>query len=153
MSRAERERRSRDPRQVDKRKERRERTGKEIKAIFWNVAGTAKMKAEDWDYVRKFDIIGLAETWEEKDRGRKAEVYLKEYVVKHKCAVREKKKGRAKGGILLAIRKGVGEEVKWEERTTNEALVARWKKDGKTWLWGVTYMRHSRRENYKVMEE
>ena len=78
LSRAVRERRSRDPRQVDKRKEKRGKTGKEIKAMFCNVAGTAKMKAEDWDYVRKFDIIGLAETWDEKDRGRKGEVYLKE---------------------------------------------------------------------------
>ena len=101
---------------MDKRKERSGRTGKEIKAIFWNVAGTAKMKAENWGYVRKFDIIGLAETREEKYRGRKAEVYLKEYVVKQKFAVREKKKGRAKGGILLAIRKGMGDKVEREER-------------------------------------
>ena len=54
----------------------------DIKAIFLNVAGAAKMKAEDWGYVKKFDIIGLVETWEEKDKGRRAEAYIKEYEVR-----------------------------------------------------------------------
>ena len=62
------------------------------------------MKAEDWEFVRKFDIIGLVETWEEKDKGRKAKDHMKGYKVKQKFAVRENKKGKAKGGILLAIR-------------------------------------------------
>ena len=90
-SRTEREMGDGDSRQTDKGKEKRARTGKDIKAIFWNVAGTAKMKEGDWDYVRKFDVIGLAETWEEKDRGRKAEAFMKEFVVKQKFAIREKK--------------------------------------------------------------
>ena len=93
------------------------------------------------------------ETWEEKDKGRKAADHLKEYEVRPEFATREKKKGRAKGGVLLAIRKGIGAEIEWKERFTAEAIAAKWKNKGKTWLWGVTYMRHSRNENYKIMEE
>ena len=111
------------------------------------------MKAEDWEYVKKFDIIGLVETWEEKDKGRNAELHMKQYEVRQRFAVREKKKGRAKGGILLAITKELEVEIEWEEEMTEETLAAKWKKDNETWLWGITYMRHSKKENYKVMEE
>lgn len=38
-----------------------------LKSIFWNVAGTKKLRKEDWDYLRKFDIIGLVETWVENE--------------------------------------------------------------------------------------
>ena len=152
-TRTERENGDGDSIQAGERKEKRVRTGKDIKGIFWNVAGTATMKEGDWDYVRKFDIIGLAETWEEEDRGKKAEAYMKDYVVRQKFAIREKKRGRAKGGLLLAIRKSLVEEMEWEEKETDEALAASWRKDGKKWVWGVTYMRHSRKGNYKVMED
>lgn len=37
-------------------------TKKEIKALFWNVAGTKTMQKEDWDYIRKHEIIGLVKT-------------------------------------------------------------------------------------------
>ena len=78
---------------------------------------------------------------------------MKEYDVRQRFAVREKKNGRAKGGILLAIRKELEVEIEWEEEMTEETLAAKWKRDNETWLWGITYMRHSKKENYKVMEE
>ena len=68
-----------------------------VKTIFWNVAGTAKLKAEDWNYVKGFDIIGLAETWEEPGRGRRSDLILDGYEVRLKYAVRDKKKEGRKG--------------------------------------------------------
>ena len=75
------------------------REGKYIKTLFWNVAGTAKLKAEDWDYLKGFDIIGLVETWEEPDRVRRSDLILDGFEVRVKHATRDKKKGRAKGGM------------------------------------------------------
>ena len=46
-----------------------------------------------------------------------------------KYAIRNKKKGRAKGGMLLAVRKGLGMEINWVERSTNEAIAVSWIKD------------------------
>ena len=93
------------------------------------------------------------ETWEKKDKSRRADAYMKEYEVRQKFAVREKKQVRAKGGILLAVRKELEVEIEWEERATEEALVAKWRKENESWLWGITYMRHSKNENYKAMED
>ena len=95
-------------------------------AKVMNVAGTPKMKKEDWEYVKKFDIIGLVETWEEVNKGKWAEKQLKDYDLKTRYAIREKKTGKAKGGIILAIRRGTGIKVEWEEKTTEETIAARW---------------------------
>ena len=36
-----------------------------LNAVLWNVAGTAGLQRDDSEYLRGFEIIGLAETWEE----------------------------------------------------------------------------------------
>ena len=68
-------------------------------------------------------------------------------------AVREKKKGRAKGGLILAIKKELMLKIEWMESTTDEAIAAKWRRGNEVWVWGITYMRHYKNENFKVMEE
>lgn len=41
-------------------------------------------------------------------------------------------------------------EIIWEEES-EEALAASWKREGEKWIWGVTYMRHKRKENFEIM--
>lgn len=132
-----------------KRETGRKEMGKEkvgVTAMFWNVAGTGNLREDDWKYIRTHEIIALTETWEEvgKEICRKK---LIGYEIKEKLARREKKKRRAKGGILLAIKKDCGLEVEWEEEETNEAIWARWERDGEKWTWGINYMRQTKKEN------
>lgn len=40
----------------------------EMKILFWNVAGLKKKDREFWNYIERFDVVGLCETTiEEKD--------------------------------------------------------------------------------------
>lgn len=40
----------------------------EIKILFWNVAGIKKKERDFWNYVERFDVVGLCEIWlEEKE--------------------------------------------------------------------------------------
>lgn len=92
-----------------------------MKALFWNVAGTRNLRKEDWNFIRSHEIIGLAETWEEEGRdiSRKE---LKEYDIKQKFAKKDKKKGRARGGLLLTVKKASGLDDRWEEVESDEAI-------------------------------
>ena len=33
----------------------------------------------------------------------------------------------------MAVREGLGVEIEWEERTTEKALAAKWRKDNESW--------------------
>jgi hypothetical protein len=33
-----------------------------VRVLFWKVAGLRKKEQEFWEYVRQFEIVGLAET-------------------------------------------------------------------------------------------
>jgi hypothetical protein len=124
--------------------------GDGINALFWNVSGTRSLRKEDWDFIRGHEIVELVETWEEegKEISRRE---LKGYEIRFKPAKREKKKGRAKGGIILAVKGSALGRYGWEEEDTDEALAVNWTREGYKGMWGVVYMRHKRKENYEVM--
>lgn len=74
--------------------------------IFWNVAGIANKDKEFWEYIRKFDFVSLSETWIEEQGWRKWENKLaEEFVWRSNYAKKEERRGRAKGGIIIGIRK------------------------------------------------
>ncbi|KYN09163.1 hypothetical protein ALC57_18745, partial [Trachymyrmex cornetzi] len=56
--------------------------------IFWNTVGVKNKDKEFWKYIGKFEFVSLCETWLER-------VYAR----------REKKRGRAKGGFIIGLRK------------------------------------------------
>ncbi|XP_025074790.1 uncharacterized protein LOC112552838 [Pogonomyrmex barbatus] len=66
-------------------------------------------KREDtWEYLEKFDVIGLTETWVEEQAWKKITKKLpNEFQWYSIPATRENKKGRAKGGIMMATRKDI----------------------------------------------
>lgn len=59
-----------------------------------------------------------------------------------------KKRERARGEMVLAIKRDLKIEVEWKKKES-----ATWEKEGKIWLWGIAYMRHKRKENYKILEK
>lgn len=83
--------------------------------IMWNISGLDKGK-ETWSFIEKHDIIILLETWLEKTKEENRLKKLnKSFEWYTKPAYREKKKGRAKGGQLIGLRKGNNVEFKTEE--------------------------------------
>ncbi|WP_165351365.1 hypothetical protein, partial [Enterobacter cloacae complex sp. 2DZ2F20B] len=58
----------------------------------------------------KFDVVGIVETWVQRENWEKFEETLpQEYVWECQGATKEKKKGRASGGIVMGIRKEMQE--------------------------------------------
>lgn len=100
--------------------------------MFWNVAGIKKKKREFWNYLERFDVIGLCETWLEEKKWVKMEKLLpnsSNWCSQH--AERDKKKGRAKEGIIMGVRKGLGEiEI---ESNVNGMQERRLRVEGKIW--------------------
>ncbi|XP_076384071.1 uncharacterized protein LOC117218718 [Megalopta genalis] len=92
------------------------------KILFWNVAGLNK-KMEDKEkknaflnYIKEFDIVGLSETWIRDYKWIEIKKKLLEgYQWEHQHATKEDHvaKGRAKGGILIGIKK------EWELKRGN----------------------------------
>lgn len=88
------------------------------------MAGLVSKNKEFWEKVRKWDIVIMSETWiEEKGWERVKERLPEGYTWKEQTARREHKKGRAKGGMLVGIREGIGREKKVEVNWIGEGLV------------------------------
>lgn len=69
------------------------------------------MQKGDWDFIRKHKIIGLVETWEEEGKGY-VERELANLDIKQKMAKKEiEKRGRARDGMVLAIKRHIGMEI------------------------------------------
>ncbi|KAG7196729.1 hypothetical protein KM043_016066 [Ampulex compressa] len=91
-----------------------------------------------WKYIEKYDIVGLSETWMDEKawnrmRGRQALTHEWSSVP----AVKEKRKGRAKGGLVAAVSRELG-AVK--VRTVNEgAIEIKVRINNKNWRIVVVY--------------
>lgn len=81
-------------------------------------------KDEDfWNYIMSFDFIGLCETWlEDKGweefKGRLSDTYTWENI----HAVRVKRKRKARGGLLVGIRKDWGMTVRGARKNEKEKI-------------------------------
>ncbi|XP_071577333.1 uncharacterized protein [Temnothorax nylanderi] len=79
--------------------------------MFWNVAGLSRKDRDFWDYLKKFDIVNLTETWIEEKGWKKIEYLLPtDFNWEIQYAKRDKKKGRGSGGIITGIRKAIEKE-------------------------------------------
>ncbi|KYM98796.1 hypothetical protein ALC62_10485 [Cyphomyrmex costatus] len=84
--------------------------------LFWNCAGIENKDSEFWKYVNSFDYISLCETWiEERGWNRLKNNLPGSHVWDCSFAKKEGKRGRAKGGFLIGIRKEWG--------TANDKLI------------------------------
>ena len=89
---------------------------KRISMIAWNVAGLCNKDSKFWKEINKHDIIGLTETWMERTSKKVEECWSKDHKWTMIKAEREAKKGRAKGGILIGIRKEWNAEVETKSK-------------------------------------
>lgn len=129
-----------------------EKEGREIKMLTWNVAGLTEMKREKIEYIKGFDIIGLVETWITKEKKDKIQKILEEYNLETVEARKENIKGRAKGGILLGIRKGLAEAQKTIKETEEVLAIEVVIKRVKTRII-ITYMNENKERNWKDIKE
>lgn len=118
---------------------------------FWNIAGIKNMEEDEKKEMDKMEVIGLIETWE---TGKKFwERRFKERAWRSKEAIKEKKRGRASGGLVLAIKERKGMSVKWLEGDNEEtigALVE--KKDKNKVIVIIVYMNKKKEENLEVIK-
>ena len=127
----------------------------EVRLISWNCAGLRKKEGRFWEYLRRFDDIALTETWME---GREGEIEgvmrkLRGYEIEIKKARREGSRGRARGVMLMAVKKKVGEwEEKWNHEGKGEVLGGVIKIVGKRIKIVLTYMREERQKHLEEIK-
>lgn len=100
--------------------------------LFWNVAGVLNKDREFWKFLESMDMVNLTETWlDEKGWDRIKGQMNKNFEWKAVHAEKEKgiRKGRAKGGIIIGVKKEMiekGKELNGEWRTgfvSNDLLI------------------------------
>lgn len=78
---------------------------------FWNIAGLDRQDENFWNYIKGYDYIGMSKTWLTERRWGEIEGKLPEtHIWCSKHAKKVKERGRAKGGLLIDMRKEWGEE-------------------------------------------
>jgi len=77
-----------------------------MKILFWNVAGIGNKDRNWWKYIVEFDFISLSKTWvDEKGWSLWKEKLPSSHIWDCECAVKNKNKGRAKGGFIIGKKK------------------------------------------------
>lgn len=90
-----------------------------VRMIYWNIAGMKKKGKEFWEHIERFDVIGLCETWIEEKEWEKIRSKLpSKFIWKCQYAERDERKGRAKGGIVTGVRRGM-EEIAFADNNVN----------------------------------
>lgn len=112
----------------EKRKKRGKRNEKEKEGwgiAFWNVAGLERKEKDFFKGLEEWEVIIMTETWvEEKGWKRVKRRLPKGYKWEARHARREKKKGRAAGGMVVGIREGI--QIKQTEgEIEEEGIVAK----------------------------
>ena len=81
--------------------------------MVWNIAGLRNCDRDTWRYIKQYDVIGLTETWIDKENVEIKRQLDDKFVWKMKMAKKEKKKGRASGGMLVGVKKHLISEIRW----------------------------------------
>ncbi len=96
-----------------------------LKILAWNVSGIKNKLSNFWEYIKKFEIVVLIETWVEGKEWKGWEKKLpKEYDWGRLDAQRIHVKGRAAGGILVGIRKEL--DMEKQAKFVASAQTIRW---------------------------
>ena len=144
---------------TDVKKQRGNETGRDdnryIRIRFWNIAGLASTSKEEWVKIESSDIVGLSETWTEKGRDKTIKGKLRNHMVIEKMATRKKKKGRAIGGMLMAVNnklewRTIGEEN--EEQENKEVIAGEVKVGNRKWIIISVYMNEQKEVNWERIE-
>ena len=122
-----------------------------LRVLIWNVAGMTKRLDEKWELVLKQDVFGIVETWLEEGSEVWVKDMLKDFDIEVAWARKENSRGRAKGGLIVGVRKGVVEKVATVSKSKELiAIDLMNKKDRCRFL--VTYMREDRLEDWREIQ-
>lgn len=134
------------------RKEDKQDERKKLRIIFWNVARLGNKDEDFWRYIKKFDIINLAETWTEMKNWKRTEKWLpKEYRWEMQGANKDKKKGRSAGGMLTGIKNTL--TIKNIEKGKRDMMSIEIEIEEKNWRFISVYNRIGKKEYLKNLEE
>lgn len=126
--------------------------GRNVKILFWNIAGITRKEKDFYDYLKEYDVIGLVETWlEEKDWGKIRKFLPAGWKWKFAPALRSHKKGRAKGGIITGVRNEILE--KKEGLLESQNIQERKVKFGNMWYRIFTIYSSSDSDVWKELKE
>lgn len=107
-----------------------------LKMGFWNITGVRGKDEDFWERIKEWDVVGLVEMWlESKDWEGMKRNMLVDCSWWMQGARKEGRKGRAAGGIIMGIKRGLEGKA---EVVEEEGLVIRevnWK--GKKWRVGT----------------
>ncbi|KAJ8677960.1 hypothetical protein QAD02_013747 [Eretmocerus hayati] len=118
-----------------------------VKGDILIVNSTRKLKKEDWTDIKKFEIVCLTETWNKKKDRQFIENRMPEYICYFRDAIKVGKKGRANGGMLLAIKlsyKTGGDSAEEQEEIISREV----KIDKEKWKIIGTYMNKEKDRNW-----
>lgn len=97
-------------------------------------------------------MLGIVETWEEEEEAIKKK--FEGYSCKVIGAIKENKKGRAKGGIVIVAKnKWSDKEIEWKIGNISEVIGARVVKKEEKILIIVVYMNEEKERNRKEIEK
>lgn len=98
-----------------------------VEIVWWNVAGVINKNREFWNRLTDWDVIVMMETWMEEKGWSKVKNCLPDgFTWSMQLAKRENKKGRAKGGMIVGIKKELrkgSEWIKWKEKGLVEVTI------------------------------
>lgn len=120
--------------------------------VIWNVAGITENKEDKLDYIKRFDIICLVETWIIKEKEDWIKEKLKDFDLECMEARRENKRGRAKGRIIIGIRRGLMDAQR-RLGATEEVIAVEVKRKEETYRIIVTYMNEKKEKNWKEIKK
>lgn len=126
--------------------------GKKVgKIIFWNVAGIKNKGKEFWEKVQMFEVILLFETWvEDKEWDRIVGMLPNEWEWSGIGAIKTRNMGRAMGGIILGIRKGI--KVEKISRSKDWMIECKLTIGGEKWYIVGVYNRDGNTERIRMLE-
>ncbi|KYN05597.1 hypothetical protein ALC62_03471 [Cyphomyrmex costatus] len=95
------------------------------KVLFWNIAGINSNNKIFLDWIKEHDVIIFIETWlESKNWDVFKKNLLKEWIWENVGANKKMIRGRAMGGIILGIRKGIAvEKIKLDKEWLIECRI------------------------------
>ena len=124
---------------------------KSMQMVFWNIRGINGLDEEDWETLKKNDIINVSETWIDNEKDTRIAKRLQDYEVKEIKAKKENRKGRPKGEMVTAYRNNLQDKNIRTQKINEELLKVNVKIETEEFVIISVYIREKRKENYEKM--
>lgn len=118
------------------------------------MAGLKNKDVDFWNYLKKFDFVGLTETWIDEEKWGELEGSLPtEFVWKCTFATRTRAAGRAAGGIITGARRNLHPDEPQRQINNKEMQCREISIDGEKWKVVTVYNRNGSAETLAQLDE